>query len=346
MIRLSFARIKKLINLGQVSDIFIYLNTSCNLKCKYCNSYILDSFLKGKVLSFKVFKKSMDYILKNNKDIPITFYGGEPLIYKSLLIKCINYLILNGASNHNISVFTNATLLDEEFANFVRSKNINLIISLDGTKEVNDMNRVFKTTVGSVYQTVINNIEKYDLKRQVVINMLITPSNVSKFYDNCLHLFLLGFKKLNWDIDCQSDWSKKDIEKLNVSIKKFTVYFNNKKMFKYFQINNLYFKSNKKINDMVNITLMNDGHLYLCDMASIYYYQRSPDNIFKSYKNFLEDFKIIPTPNEFFCGFGFYILMKNKFKNHSDLLKVLIRYKKIRKIFENNIKSISKILVQ
>lgn len=328
-------KINDLLLTKSIRDIFIYLNTSCNMRCKYCNSSFLNSYINNKVLSFTTFMNKIEWILKKDLNIPLTFYGGEPLIFKELLLKCISYLISRGVHASNISVFTNGTLIDEKFAFFVKESKINLIVSLDGTAEINDLNRIFKVGGNSSYEVVLNNLNKYGLKDKVVINMVITPSNVSSFVNNCLHFFSIGFKRLNWDIDCQSYWSDEDIKVLEKSLDSFlSKFLFIKKRFKIFEVSNLKEKNN--LDNRVSVTLMNDGNYYLCDMLSLC---KGSDikNDFKIYKDFIKRLQIQPNPNEFFCGFGFFILMKSSFKNINDLFKTLIRYKKVREVFDKKI---------
>lgn len=328
-----FKKLSDVVKKYRILNIFIYLNFSCNLRCKYCNSWFINKKLKGKVITFEIFKKRIDEVIRNKVFVPVTFYGGEPLIYKDLLIDCISYLELKGFSPSMISVFTNGTLIDEKFASFVRNKHINLIISLDGKKEFNDRNRIFFKNDVSVYDTVLNNIKKYDLYKMVSINMVLTPDNVKNFCSNVLHFFSLGFHNINVDLDSQAFWSDKVLKELSNSVKIFSEKY--KKLldrFPYFRLSNIE-KMVKIKNDGIKLTLMNDGFFYLCDTIIV---SKINKKKLKIYKKLINKLNVDLSPDEFFCGFGLFSLIYNG-RNDEIILKKFDKFRKIKRFLEREL---------
>lgn len=339
---LGFSRISELkLPLNKVRDLFVYLNTNCNLECKYCNSNFLYQNFENKYLDFELFREKIFEVIKFNNNIPITFYGGEPLLCKNTLYKCIEYLISVGIKPHNISVFTNGTLIDETFSKLVKKIGFNLIISLDGTKEDNDINRVFKSRKDSVYEKVIENITKYDLKNFSIINMLITPITAENFHLNSLHMIKFAPKGINWDIDAQQLWSNSDLEKLKISFTKLEKYLIkiHKKLKKIpinisnLEINRIQVKKRK-----ITITLMNDGFFYFCDYNSVINDKFIKKEL-KYYTTIAKKVGLFSNVNDFYCGFGFYYSMKKRISKKA-IESYFINYINVKNTFYENIKQL------
>ena len=117
----------------------------------------------------------MEHLKKINADKgQIIFYGAEPLInfdiikYITLLVEKIKFPI-------DVIMVSNATLLDEEKMNFIKEHNISLGISIDGTKEINDENRIFKGDNNSVYDIVMKKLKELDNK-EIPYGLSITIS--------------------------------------------------------------------------------------------------------------------------------------------------------------------------
>ena len=137
---------------------------TCNMKCTYC--YANDGKyyeVNKKILDFEDYKKTflgvIDIFSKGVR--AISFFGGEPLLGFSHIKKFVNYVNSYCSDNDlkppRFGIITNATLMNNEIAEFICSNNINLTISLDGIAKINDQNRVMKNNTGS-YQKIIQAI--------------------------------------------------------------------------------------------------------------------------------------------------------------------------------------------
>ena len=165
---------------GKVNIMYLIMSTSCNLGCKYC--FIENCQFNNKKetnmnekTALTALKKYDNYLKKNNNRGSIIFYGGEPLVNW----KVIKKVILEAKamkSPIDFSMVTNATLLDEEKIKFLASNNVEIGISIDGPKSLNDKNRVYRNCQKSVYDEVIKKFPM--LKAQKTkFGLSITVSN-------------------------------------------------------------------------------------------------------------------------------------------------------------------------
>ncbi len=152
----------------KIEILYLIVTQGCNLGCKYC--FLENEYANWSVqmMSWKTAKiaidKFIDYIKVNSITKPlIVFFGGEPLlnwgIIHQVVIYCEHY---NSKSNEDarirFSIITNGTMLNDDIAEFLHNYNIGTAISIDGPKELNDKNRVYKSSPKSVYDSVQKNI--------------------------------------------------------------------------------------------------------------------------------------------------------------------------------------------
>jgi len=148
----------------QLSIMYLNISTFCNLACKYC-------FIENNPLSTKrsqkmsydtakiAVEKFINEINKTKVEEPqIIIYGGEPLTNFDLVKKIIMY-IRKVKKDLTVTIITNGTLLRDEEIKFLKKNKIGIGISLDGPKNINDKNRVFKIKKDSVYDSAIKGIQ-------------------------------------------------------------------------------------------------------------------------------------------------------------------------------------------
>ena len=132
---------------------------ACNLACKYC---FVAAPSKGEHMTLQTALKSLDLALaypKCNNVLTVEFSGGEPLV-NFTLIKDFIPIALDKAAEKNkkltFTIQTNGTLLNEEIINFLVQYDVNIGISIDGTKEFHDKNRIFVDGSGSCTKIMEN----------------------------------------------------------------------------------------------------------------------------------------------------------------------------------------------
>lgn len=167
----------------------LQVTQNCNFRCRYCvyseerNEMQRSHSLKN--MDWETAKRAIDFLWEHSvdsNDVNIGFYGGEPLLQMGLIRQAVEYSEkLFEGKKLSFSITTNATLLNEDIIRYFDKHHVSLMISLDGPKEINDKNRVFKDGTGT-YDTVM---EKVAMVRAVVpeyakslqISMVMDPEN-------------------------------------------------------------------------------------------------------------------------------------------------------------------------
>ena len=178
---------------------------ACNLRCKYCfadegeyNGH------KGK-MSLETAKKAIDYVVKRSgprKNIEIDLFGGEPTMMMDTIKEIIAYARENEAKwNKRIrfTMTTNATLLTDEMMDYMDKELENIILSIDGRKEVNDKVRIRFDGKGS-YDQILQNIKKMVAKRDKTkahtVRGTFTRENLD-FYEDVKMMVDEGFREIS-----------------------------------------------------------------------------------------------------------------------------------------------------
>lgn len=156
---------------------------NCNLQCKYC--YNSGSNI---IMSHKTLENTLSKTITHHRKYPIHFlwHGGEPLLagldfYKEA-IKIQNKTKKKSQHIFN-SIQTNLTLMDEAYLEFFSRTNFSISFSLDGNKELNDSQRVYRNGKGS-YEDVIKKVEMFkerDIPLRAII--VINRQNVNRLED-------------------------------------------------------------------------------------------------------------------------------------------------------------------
>lgn len=177
----------------------------CNLRCKYCFADEGEYHGNKGVMSVETAKKAIDYVIKRSgprKNIEIDLFGGEPTLIMDTIKEIIKYARKNEAKwNKNIrfTMTTNATLLNDEMMEFMDKEMGNIILSLDGRKEVNDKVRIKPDGSGS-YDDILPNIKKMISKRTkgktYYVRGTFTRDNVD-FYEDVVSMLNEGFREIS-----------------------------------------------------------------------------------------------------------------------------------------------------
>lgn len=177
----------------------------CNLKCKYC--FAEEGEYKGarQIMSPEVGKKAIDFVIKKSgprRNIEIDLFGGEPLMAFNNIKEIVEYGKEQGKLHNKVIRFTmttNATLLNDEIMEYIDKNMGNIVLSIDGRKEVNDKVRVRADGTGS-YDTILPKIkkmvEKRDDAKQYYVRGTFTRNNTD-FFEDVKHLADLGFKEVS-----------------------------------------------------------------------------------------------------------------------------------------------------
>lgn len=161
--------------------LILILSKACNLNCKYCYAQGGDYGTKhSENMSIDTVKKSIEYTLEKYPEgiDYIQFFGGEPLLNFDVLEKSckwiIEYFKEKGLEVPKYTIVTNGTLINEKSEKLFNEYFSSVTISLDGDKETNDFNRIFKNDDNSVHDKVIENINRLNKNRKYHLDIEIT----------------------------------------------------------------------------------------------------------------------------------------------------------------------------
>lgn len=157
----------------------LLISQNCNLECGYCFADH-GKYRGGKrLMDIDTAMKSINKILDKNYRNFILFFGGEPFLNFSLMKEIEAYRQEIGLGI-KYSAITNGTIMSEEIKTFINNNFCKLCISLDGTKEINDLQRY--GIQGSVHDEVIKNIQfQMSRKYTLGIKSTITKKSFNKF---------------------------------------------------------------------------------------------------------------------------------------------------------------------
>ena len=187
-----------------VKALCIHIAHDCNLACRYC--FAEEGEYKGKreLMSLEVGKKAIDFLIENSgsrRNLEVDFFGGEPLMNWQVVKDIVAYgRSLEEANNKNFrfTLTTNGVLLDEEIMDFANKEMSNVVLSLDGRKEVNDSNRPFRNGLGS-YDIIVPKYKEFVEKRgdrDYFVRGTFTRKNLD-FSQDIIHFADLGFKQMS-----------------------------------------------------------------------------------------------------------------------------------------------------
>ena len=151
---------------NEIKALCLHICHDCNLRCRYCFADEGAYHAEREFMSLETAKAAIDFLLKNSgnrKVLEVDFFGGEPLMCLDTIKKVVAYAKEEAEKRGKKFLFTtttNALLLDEDAIDFFNSEMENVVLSLDGRKEVHDAIRKTKNGKGS-FDFVIENIKKF-----------------------------------------------------------------------------------------------------------------------------------------------------------------------------------------
>lgn len=207
---------------GVSKNITFIVTKDCQLACKYC--YLVGKNAKER-MSFDIAKRSIDYILDhrelfNEPSAEFDFIGGEPLMEIDLMDRICDYLKLRMyESNHpwfnsyRFCFATNGLLFSTDAVQRFVKKNhdhLSIEITIDGTKEKHDLNRVYKDGRGS-YEDVLRNIPLWlEQFPDCGTKVTISHADLPFVRESVIHLFSLGIKVVNINVVFENVWEEND----------------------------------------------------------------------------------------------------------------------------------------
>lgn len=187
-----------------VKALCMHIAHDCNLACGYCFAGKGEYHGDRALMSFEVGKAALDFLIQNSgtrTNLEVDFFGGEPLLNFEVVKKIVAYgreQEKKFHKNFRFTLTTNGVLLDDEVMEFANREMSNVVLSLDGRKEVHDRFRTYRNGKGS-YDVILPKFKKMaDLRGQknYYIRGTYTHFNTD-FSNDILHLADLGFKEIS-----------------------------------------------------------------------------------------------------------------------------------------------------
>ncbi|EHL14815.1 six-Cys-in-45 modification radical SAM protein [Peptoanaerobacter stomatis] len=143
----------------------LHVAHDCNLRCSYCFASQGDFGGDKEIMSFEVGKKALEYLVENSgnrKNLEVDFFGGEPLMNFEVVKKLVDYgnkIAEEKGKNFRFTITTNGVLLSDDKIDYINKNMHNVVLSLDGRKEINDENRPLINGRGS-YDLIVPKFQK------------------------------------------------------------------------------------------------------------------------------------------------------------------------------------------
>jgi len=188
-----------------VKALCLHVAHDCNLKCRYCFAEEGEYHGKRSLMSAEVGKKSIDFIIANSGNrcnLEVDFFGGEPLMNFEVVKEIVTYgreqeKLYN--KNFRFTITTNGILLDEDKQQYINENMHNVVLSLDGRKEIHDLMRPKAGGQGS-YDTIVPKFQRLAESRNQTDYYLrgtFTRNNLD-FSKDIFHISDdLGFKQVS-----------------------------------------------------------------------------------------------------------------------------------------------------
>lgn len=187
-----------------IKALCLHVSHDCNLSCEYCFASKGDYKSGRRLMTKDIALKAVDYLVSNSSyrhNIEIDFFGGEPLMNFGTVKEVVAYareLENKTGKKFYFTITTNGTLLDEEKINFINEYMDNVVISIDGRKEVHDSIRYDRAGRGT-YDRIVPLAQKLVAGRNeksYFVRGTFTSRN-KDFSKDVMHLAALGFRKIS-----------------------------------------------------------------------------------------------------------------------------------------------------
>lgn len=193
-------------NSNVIKALCLHIAHTCNLNCSYCFASQGKYHGDRALMTFEVGKQAFDFLIANSgtrKNLEVDFFGGEPLMNFEVVKQLVAYarsIEKEKGKNFRFTLTTNGVLLDDDVTDFLNREMNNVVLSLDGRKEVHDRFRKDYAGNGS-YDRIVPNFQRFVEKRGgkgYYVRGTYTHENTD-FTNDILHMADLGFRELSME---------------------------------------------------------------------------------------------------------------------------------------------------
>ncbi len=200
----DYEKFNKQMTVSPVKAMCLHISHDCNLRCEYCFAGTGDYCTGRKNMPSEVGKLAIDYLIaksENRRNLEVDFFGGEPLLNFEVVKEVVEYArSLEKAHNKNFrfTITTNGVLLDDKKIEFINKEMSNVVLSIDGRKEVNDRVRT-RVDKSGCYESIMPKFQKLVDARgdgQYYVRGTFTKYNLD-FANDVIHLNECGFDQIS-----------------------------------------------------------------------------------------------------------------------------------------------------
>ncbi len=191
---------------GVVKALCLHVAHTCNLNCAYCFASQGKYHGDKDVMSLEVGKRALDFLIENSgtrTNLEVDFFGGEPLMNFDVVKELVAYARVRekeAGKNFRFTLTTNGVLVDDDVIDFANREMSNVVLSLDGRKEVHDRFRVDFAGQGS-WDKIVPKFQKFVEARNnknYYMRGTFTHANPD-FLEDIKEMLSLGFTELSME---------------------------------------------------------------------------------------------------------------------------------------------------
>ena len=198
---------------GVVKALCLHIAHTCNLNCSYCFASQGKYHGDRAIMSFEVGKRALDFLVENSgtrHNLEVDFFGGEPLMNFQVVKDLVAYarsIEKEKGKNFRFTLTTNGVLVDDDVIEWANKECSNVVLSLDGRKEVHDRFRVDYAGNGS-WEKIVPKFQKFVEARggkDYYMRGTFTHANPD-FLEDIKQMLDLGFNELSMEpVVCAKD---------------------------------------------------------------------------------------------------------------------------------------------
>ncbi len=191
---------------GVIKALCLHVAHTCNLNCSYCFASQGKYHGDRALMSLDVGKRALDFLIENSgprRNLEVDFFGGEPLMNWDVVKQLVGYVRKRekeAGKNFRFTLTTNGMLIDDDVIDFSNREMSNVVLSLDGRKEIHDRLRVDYAGNGS-YDRIVPKFQEFVKRRgdgDYYMRGTFTHANPD-FLNDIKVMLDLGFDKLSME---------------------------------------------------------------------------------------------------------------------------------------------------
>ncbi len=187
-----------------VKAMCLIISQDCNMRCKYCFASTGDYGQGRKLMSVETGKKALDFLIEKSEDrkfLEVDFFGGEPMLNFEAVKAIVEYGRKREKEANKVfrfTITTNGLMMNDEQLEFINREMKNVVLSIDGRKEVHDYMRPLPNGKGT-YDRIVENFKRFAKARgdkEYYVRGTYTKNNLD-FSNDIMHLYELGFDQIS-----------------------------------------------------------------------------------------------------------------------------------------------------